>query len=303
MIADLDTLLTALYVELTDRIIPLCGFTRRGPGRPPEVTDAELACLAVAQVLLRFDDERHWLRAAPRLVGGLFPRLLAQGEYNQRLRNLAPLMEAALRWLADATPATAEQLRLMDATPIPCGQSAVTAKRSGLYGHAGYGYCPSHSRWYWGTKLLLICTCDGTVTGFSLANPKLAGERDQARQTLERQPANRPAPGTAVVTDKGLSGQDTEYYFASDGLRLTLIRPARKDETQLRPFPNWLRQRIEAVIWTLKNQLGLERHGGRVPAGLWARIVQRLLALNACIWHNWQIGAPVKRSLTAYDHV
>ena len=52
-----------------------------------------------------------------------------------------------------------------------------------------------------------------------------------------------------------------------------------------------------------KNQLGLERHGGRVPAGPWARIVQRLLALNAVIWFNWQIGAPVKRSLIAYDHV
>ena len=52
-----------------------------------------------------------------------------------------------------------------------------------------------------------------------------------------------------------------------------------------------------------QNQLGLERHGGRVPAGLWARVLQRLLALNACIWHNWQIGAPVKRSLIAYDHV
>ena len=206
MTADLDTLLTALYVELTDRIIPLRGPGRRGPGRPPDVTDAELACLAVAQVLLRCDDERHWLRAAPRLVGHLFPRLLAQSEYNTRLRQIAPLMEAALRWLADATPATAELLRLMDATPVPCGTSAVTAKRSDLFGYAGYGYCASHSRWYWGCKLLLICTCDGTVTGFSLANPKLHGERDQARQTLERQPANRPAPGTAVVTDKGLSG-------------------------------------------------------------------------------------------------
>ena len=102
-------------------------------------------------------------------------------------------MEATLRWLADATPATAELLRLMDATPVPCGTSAVTAKRSDLFGYAGYGYCASHSRWYWGCKLLLICTCDGTVTGFSLANPKLHGERDQARQTLERQPANRPA--------------------------------------------------------------------------------------------------------------
>jgi hypothetical protein len=26
------------------------------------------------------------------------------------------------------------------------------------------------------------------------------------------------------------------------------------------------------------------------------------LALNAAIWHNWAIGAPVKRSLIAYDH-
>jgi hypothetical protein len=46
VIADLDTLLTALYVELTDQIIPSLGFTRRGPGKPPEVTDAELACRA-----------------------------------------------------------------------------------------------------------------------------------------------------------------------------------------------------------------------------------------------------------------
>jgi hypothetical protein len=302
VIADLDTLLIALYVELTDRIIPSLGIGRSGPGKPPQVTDAELVCLAVAQVLLRYDDERHWLRAAPARVGHLFPRLLRQSEYNHRVKAAAPLMESALRWLAEHTPGSEELLRLLDATPVACGQSAVTARRSDLFGWAGYGYCPSHSRWYWGAKLMLICTLDGTVTGFCLANPKLAGERDQARQMLQRQPANRPAPGTAIVTDKGLSGQDTEAFFASPGLRLTLIRPARKDEKAPRSFPNWLRQRVEAIIWTLKNQLGLERHGGRVPAGLWARVVQRLLALNAAIWHNWAIGAPVKRSLIAYDH-
>ncbi len=293
MIADLDTLLTALYVELTDAIIPSLGPGRRGPGRPPVVTDAELVCLAVAQVLLRYDDERHWLRAAPSRVGHLFPRLLGQSEYNQRLKHLAPLMEAALRWLAEHTPASAELLRLMDATPVPCGQSVITARRSDLAGWAGYGYCPSHSRWYWGAKLLLICTCEGTVTGFGLANPKLLGEREQARQMLTDQPANRPAPGTAIVTDKGLAGGDTEEFFASPGLELTLIRPSRKDETTPRYFPNWLRQRVEAIIWTLKHQLGLERHGGRVPAGLWARIVQRLLALNTAIWFT---GRSARRS-------
>jgi len=303
MIADLDTLLTALYVELTVRIIPARGFTRRGPGQPPEVTDAELVCLAVAQVLLRYDGERHWLRAAAKQAGHLFPRLLGQSEYNARLKAAAPLVEAALRWLAGATPATAEMLRLMDATPLPCGQSVVTARRSALYGWAGYGYCPGHSRFYWGAKLLLMCTCEGTVTGFCLANPKLFGERQQARQMLEDQPASRPAPGTAVVTGKGLSGEGTEEFFAGPDLGLLLIRPARNDEKAPRYFPNWLRQRVEAIIWTLKNQLSLERHGGRALTGLWARIVQRLLALNAAIWHNWLIGAPIKRSLIAYDHV
>jgi hypothetical protein len=52
----------------------------------------------------------------------------------------------------------------------------------------------------------------------------------------------------------------------------------------------------------LKHQLGLDRPGGRIPAGLWARVVQRLLALNTAIWFNWQLGAKVKRSLIAYDH-
>ena len=65
------------------------------------MTDAELVCLAVAQVLLRYDDERHWLRAAPKQVGHLFPRLLRQSEYNGRIKAAAPLMEAALRWLAE----------------------------------------------------------------------------------------------------------------------------------------------------------------------------------------------------------
>ncbi len=227
------------------------------------MTDAELVCLAAAQVLLRHDEERHWLRAAPRLVGHLFPRLLGQSAYNTRLKRAAPLMEAALRWLADHTPATAE--RLMDGTPVTCGQSAVTARRPDPFGYAGYGYCPSHSRWYRGSKLMLICTCE-------------------------------------IVADKGFAGEDFEEFLAGPDLDLTLIRPARKDERNTRPVPNWLRQRVEAIIWTLKNQLGLERHGGRVPAGLWARIAQRLLALNAAIWHNWAIGEPVKRSLIAYDH-
>src|SRR5437660_6453060 len=111
---------------------------------------------------------------------------------------------------------------------------------------------------------------------------------------LTGQRANRPPPGTAVVTDKGLAGEDTETFFASPGLDLDLIRPARKDESP-RSFPNWLRQRIEAIIWTLKNQLGLERHGGRIPAGL-CEVPRAFRTVHPIGWTIWkgEIIAPTE---------
>ncbi|MFE7129482.1 hypothetical protein ACFVIM_01325, partial [Streptomyces sp. NPDC057638] len=45
-------------------------------------------------------------------------------------------------------------------------------------------------------------------------------------------------------------------------------------------------QWIEAVFDTLKGQVGLEQHGGRTPAGVFAHTAQRLLALAAASWHN-----------------
>ncbi|MDA1365858.1 IS982 family transposase, partial [Glycomyces algeriensis] len=63
-----------------------------------------------------------------------------------------------------------------------------------------------------------------------------------------------------------------------------------------------LRQVIESINQTFKAQLDLERHNGRTPQGVCARVTQRILALTAAIWHNDQQRQPVLRSLTAYDH-
>ena len=85
---------------------------------------------------------------------------------------------------------------------------------------------------------------------------------------------------------------------------IDLLRPARKGEKP-RPgqrFFKPLRQIIESVFDTFKGQLDLERHGGKTIAGVCTRIAQRSLALTAAIWHNNHTGAPVLRSLTAYDH-
>jgi hypothetical protein len=147
-------------------------------------------------------------------------------------------------------PATAELLRLLDGTPVVCGRSRTTAMRSELAGWAGYGHDTSQHCFYWGSRLLLVCTPDGTVTGFGLANPKLVGERQAVVGMLQAVPASRPAPGTLLAGDKGFAGGDFQTALA--GLDLALVRPARTDEPDPGVFPSWLRQGVEAIIWTLK---------------------------------------------------
>jgi transposase len=296
----LNTLLTTLYVFLTDHVLPDLGVSRdRRPGRKPALSDAELLCLAVAQHLLGVSSESRWVRYARTHLAGMFPKIPHQSGYNKRLRAAGPLISAAITALARDTPSWHDVLRLVDSTPLPCGTSRETVKRSDLSGHAGYGYCASHSRYFWGFRLYLISTPEGMPVIWGLANPKI-GEREATRALLEHD-HRLIREGQVILGDKGFAGKDFEDFITED-LGATLVRPDRKDEKPRFGKLGRIRQWIESVFDTLKGQLGLEQHGGRTLAGVYARVGARLLALAAGIWHNWRINAPRKRSLTAYDH-
>ena len=104
----------------------------------------------------------------------------------------------------------------------------------------------------------------------------------------------------ALLSHKGFAGRQFEQLVAGHGARL--LRPDRKDEPDRHGSLGRWRQWIESTFDTLKDQLSLERHGGRTLAGVVVRVAQRLLALATAIWWNWAIDAADKRSLVAYDH-
>lgn len=286
---DLDTLLTGLYV-LADDFLP----KRRGRGRRPRIGDAEVVCLAVAQIFLDCPKERRFLRFAKRRLGHLFPYIPGQSGYNKRVRALAPEIARLVTRLAQLSPSFCDRLRLLDSTPVPCAQSRETVKRSQLAGYASYGYCASHSRYFWGFRLYLLGAPDGMPIAFELA-PANAPEREVASELLER----ALEPGQTIVADKGFAGEEFERLVAAFGCQL--VRPDRRDEPARFGSLGGVRQWIESIVHTGKDQLSLERHGARTLQGLVARIAQRLLALAAGCWHNWLIGHP-GRHFTAYDH-
>jgi hypothetical protein len=301
---NLDALATALYVRTDDL---LKGSPQLAPSRPeagitPKLSDAELVTLAVMQALLGFTSEARWLRHAGAHLRHLFPYLPQQPGYNKRLRKAGPLIQQCIRVLAAGTSAWTDDVWVVDSTPVECGRSRETAKRSDLAGWAEYGYCASHSRYFWGLRLHLVATLSGLPVGFALTGAK-ADERQVLLAIFDADPdllAQRS--GQTLIGDKNYYGAAFEAAIAGAGARL--LRPARKGEPEragahlFKP----LRQVIESINETFKSQLDLERHGGYTPGGVMVRVLQRILALTAAIWHNDTTRQPVLRSLVAYDH-
>lgn len=303
MNTDLDALATALYATIDDALKTHPEWAPQRPqvGIAPKLSDAELVTLAVIQALLGYTSEARFLRYANTHLKPWFPYLPQRPAYNKRLRAATELMRHVTALLARLSPSYTDDVWLVDSTPVECGRSRETVKRSDLAGWASYGYCASHSRFFWGLRLHVIATPSGLPVAFALT-PAKTDERQVAAEMISIDPGLH-RPGQTLIADKGYRSAGFEKMLNDAGI--TLIRPTVRGEKP-RPLQRFLkpfRQIIESVNQTLKAQLDLERHGGRKPAGVAARILQRLLALTAAIWHNETTNQPgPARSLIAYDH-
>jgi len=269
--ADLDTLATALYVTTDDL---LRAHPERVPARPkigitPRTSDAEMLTLAVMQALLGFTSETRWLRYARKNLLGMFPNLPLQSGYNKRLRKLAATMSWLISELGRQSSIADDGVWVVDSTPVECARSRETVKRSDLAGWAEYGYCASHSRFFWGLRLHLVCTLHGLPVAWALTGAK-ADEREVLTALLASTPWLSRDDLQVVIADKAYYGKQFEAGLDEAGI--DLLRKPRKGE---RPRPGTeffkpLRQVIESVNDTLKGQLDLEHHGGRTIAGVCA---------------------------------
>jgi hypothetical protein len=287
MDADLDLLLIAVYCTADDLLLKKPENAKR------ILTDAEVVTLCVAQQLLGISSDEKFWATAPRRLGHLFPRLIARPGFVKRRQRLSDTIEALILEFARHSPGSEDDLLVLDSTPVECGRSVETMRRSALADAADYGYCASHSRYFWGFRLHGLFATDGTPRALALTSPKI-GEREVALGMLAR--VQRTGALT-VVGDKGYAGLEFEAQAA--GLDVLIVRPRRKDEPGKGPHLAPIRQCVESIFWTAKDMLGLEDHGARELHTLRARLASKFLALTAAIALNHRLGRP-PRNLTAY---
>lgn len=150
MDADLDTLCTLIYVTADDLLPEAKDNARR------RCTDAEIVTLCVAQAIMGIASDRVFLAVARKRLIHLFPDLPRQAGYHKRRRRLAEAIEWLLGVFAGDCPGAHDRLLLIDSTPVECARSRETVKRSALAEAAEYGWCGSHSRYFWGFRLHLL---------------------------------------------------------------------------------------------------------------------------------------------------
>lgn len=285
MTASLETLVVAAYVFAHSLPIPR-------PGPEGKITDAELIALAVAQASTGESSDRKFLGMIAYRLPGWFVHLPDQTQYNRRLRRLAPYIVMVQLELAELI--SSGETRLADGTLIGCANYAGCASHSHFAGTAGYGFCPSKSRFYWGMRLVLVTDETGVPLGYDLVQP---GEG-------EREPLFRLAqahPDSTLFADKGFWG--AEYEHTIELISAQLITPERHRLGERPPAEiakATIRLVIESVFANLKRQMRLEEHLAKTLGGLVQRVAQRLLALTLGMFINVQLGRPL-RSLVAYD--
>jgi hypothetical protein len=288
MLADLDLLLTMVFYT-ADNLLPAARANAKRA-----LSDSEVVTLLVAQSIMGITSDRRFLKVARKQLIHLFPGLVGQSGLHKRRAGLADALERVMAALARECPGFWDELVLLDSTPIECARSRETVKRAGasslddaIANAAGYGYCRSHSRFFFGMRLHAAFGPDGTPRALRL----VAADRPERDVALNLLPATLRG-GETVIADKGYAGR--EFTAAVNALGAVLVRPARADEPGDGPHISSIRQRIESIFWTANDLLTLERHGTRTLRNLRARILQRLLTLTACVYLNHWLRRPTR---------
>jgi Transposase DDE domain len=289
MDADLDLLLIAVYCTVDDLLPCKPANARR------RISDAEVITLCVAQAMMGIPSDPRFLAVAAKRLGHLFPHLPERSAYHKRRVRLSAVIESLIAEFAKHSPGFFDDLLLVDSTPVECARSVETTRRSQLADAADYGYCASHSRFFWGFRLHAIFALDGTPRALALTSPKI-DEREVCLALVARC-ERQPGQMLILIGDKNFRSKQFEADL--EALDARIMRPRRRDERGRDPHLAPIRQRIESIFWTCKDILTLERHGARTLHNLRVRLAMRFTALAAAIALNHRLGRP-PRSLAVY---
>lgn len=279
MTIPIEDLFLIVYV-LTDEWYQKKGkqLLGRTVGEPPTFSDSEMLTLMLAIDFFEFSSERRYVSFVRANYLKLFPAMLTQSQYNRRARSLRFLLNELRKEFAQKLDVYFEQDFLLDTTPVIAMGYRRDKSHSAFCGSAGYGYCSARRLKYWGYKLVMLTTLNGTPYAFELV-PAYTDEREAADEILDTLP-----PDSSVWSDMGFLDADWQADWAAHDTHVWTTK--RKNQSNQNPpafdrLLNQVRERIESAFDLLKEGgRSVEHTLAKTLDGLAARIIAKISAIT-----------------------
>jgi hypothetical protein len=307
---DLDTFLVALYTITDDLYKTYYPITKSHQGSKPIMTDSEIITLGLCLQWLKWPERKmfnyvkdHW--------HSYFPRLVSRSEYNRRFNALADRLARLVPLIKQQVSGYSPSYEVFDCVPVPL-MKRCRGEKAKLFSPeiANIGKGGSDRDWYYGVKLALSVSPQGSITGFILA-PAKTSDRWPAEYLFcyRNNPAGIPAhledlppshgkkrvgPGGTIwpkqgigtwspwmyLADRGFTGQWWSQHWENDYKCMVLTPDSYGNMDKMGHIHSSSRQIIEDVNEHLSDDLGLNHVGARTDKGLLARIAAKLVAFN-----------------------
>ena len=266
-------------------------LVHRTVGDLPTFCNSEMLTLMLAIDFFEFTSERRYVAFVRANYMCLFPHLLTQSQYNRRARQLGALLNALRQDWASALGVQLENHFLLDTTPVIAVGYRRTKHQSDFLGSAAYGYCAARRMKYFGYKLAMLTTLDGTPYAFELL-PANTDERDAADEILDSLP-----PNSHGWSDKGFIGEEWQAQWAETGRHIWTT----KRENQLSQNPpafdqllNRVRERVEGAFDILKEGgRSVEHTLAHTIEGLCSRILTKISGVTLRLYLRRFMGIDV----------
>lgn len=283
-----ETFLTTLYTIVDDWYQAHAPRLLAGKvGQKPVFSDSEVITLSLAQHWLAISEERDFLRFIHNNFLFLFPRLISQGQFNRRARNLCWLTNAMRQHLVEQMGIASAPCQLIDGTPVKVRHWRRFGKGHLLLPEAALGYCASKKETYYGFRLLALTTLDGIIVAWDLFAAN-TDERECAQDLLDN------CHRLSVLGDKGFLDQKRQALLEEDQ-GLLLLTPKRKNQKEQSAvgwdgLMNRARRVIETTFAQAKGTFGLEKPGARTVWGILSRVIAKITGLTLAAKHNREQG-------------
>jgi hypothetical protein len=251
---------------------------QRTVGVKPVFSDSEMLTLMLAIDFFEFTSERRYHAFIAANYRALFPHLLDQSQYNRRARSLRYMLNELRQAWANDLGVQWEKHFLLDTTPVIVVGYRRDKSHSDFRGSADYGRCAARRLKYFGYKLVMLTTLNGTPYSFELV-PANTDERDAADEILDTLPA-----GSNVWSDKGFIGEDWQANWQTQGV---YVWTAKRDNQHQQNPPqfdqllNQIRERIEGAFDLLKEGgRSVEKTLAITVEGVCARIIAKISGIT-----------------------